>query len=115
MFIIAVYVGDIVLAGREDRGMVEVKNTLFIHFEIKNRANYTFCGDEGHSGQKTRNIWIGQPAYAERVLQNFGMEHTKLFNTPIDPSTKLQMTEDVNIIDQGLCQSAVSSLLYLSV
>ena len=74
-----------------------------------------FLGMKVVQDQKTGNVWIGQPAYAESVLQKFGMESANPVNTPIDPSTKLvKTTEDIDIVDQRLYQSVVGSLLYLS-
>ncbi len=97
--------------------MTEVKNTLSMRFEIKDMGELNhFLGMKVVQDQKTGNVWIGQPAYAESVLQKFEMENSKPVNTPIDPSTKLvKTTEDVDIVDQGLYQSAVGSLLYLSI
>jgi len=65
--------------------------------------------------QRTGNVWIGQPTYAESILQRFGMENAKTVSTRVDPSTKLvKATEECEDVDQGLYQSAVGSLLYLS-
>ena len=117
MFIIAVYVDDIVMAGSDDRRMEEVKNTLSMRFEIKDMGElHHFLGMKIVQDQKTGNVWIGQPAYAQSVLQKFGMESAKPVNTPINPGMKLvKTTEDLDTIDQGLYQSAVGSLLYLSI
>lgn len=41
MFIIAVYVDDILLAGRNDKCMIEVKKMLVKHFEIKDMCKMT--------------------------------------------------------------------------
>ncbi len=44
------------------------------------------------------------------------MENAKPVNTPVDASMKLvKMTEDLDSVDQGMYQSAVGSLLYLSI
>ena len=61
-------------------------------------------------------VWIGQPAYTHNLLQKFGMENAKPVKTPVDTSTKLVKASEVeDSIDQRLYQSAVGSLLYLSV
>ena len=60
-------------------------------------------------------IWIGQPAYTQRVLDKFRMDQAKPVPTPVDASAKLVKTsEDEETIDQVKYQSAVGSLLYLS-
>ena len=44
------------------------------------------------------------------------MECAKPVNTPIDPSTKLvKTTKNIDTVDQGLYQTVVGSLLYLSI
>ena len=65
--------------------------------------------------RETGNVWIGQPAYAESILQKFGVENAKPVSTPVDTGTKLvKTTEEFGGVDQTLYQSAVGSLLYLS-
>ena len=60
-------------------------------------------------------IWIGQPVYTQRVLDKFGMDQAKPVSTPVDANAKLVKTsEDEETIDQVKYQSAVGSLLYLS-
>jgi len=45
--------------------------------------------------QRTGEVWIGQPTYAESILQRFVMENVKAVNTPVDPSTKLMKTTKI--------------------
>ena len=50
------------------------------------------------------------------MLQKYGMEDAKPVATPVEASSKLvKATEECEEFDQGLYQSAVGSLLYLSV
>ena len=42
------------------------------------------------------------------------MSNAKPVSTPVGTSTKQKPTDDSDVIDQGLYQSAVGSLLYLS-
>ena len=61
-------------------------------------------------------IWIGQPSYTESVLKKFGMEDSKPIETPIESNQKLcKATDTCTLFDQEQYQSAVGSLLYLSV
>ena len=65
--------------------------------------------------QCSEEIWIGQPTYTQAVIKKFRMEHCKPANTPIAPGTKLlKATEQCEIVDPTLYQSAVGCLLYLS-
>ena len=51
----------------------------------------------------------------DKVVEKFGMKDAKSVATPVDPSAKLVKAEDgEETVDQGMYQSAVGSLLYLS-
>ena len=116
MFLIGVYVDDIILAGKSDNKINEVKRALGAKFNIKDMGKlHYFLGMNILQDEKTGNVWIGQPAYVESILNKFGMNNSKPVSTPIDPNTKLiKPTDDEQIIDQQLYQSAIGSLLYLS-
>lgn len=60
-------------------------------------------------------VWIGQQAYTKAVLEKFGMEHSKPAKTPLASGTKLlKATEQSEMVDAALYQSAVGGLLYIS-
>ncbi len=92
------------------------------HGAVKNRnvwrlktLNY-FLGIKVEQDEETGSIWIGQPAYTENLLRSFGMHNSKPVSTPVDISSKLkQATDDEDGIDQQQFQSAIGSLMYLSV
>ena len=66
LFVIAVYVDDIVLAGRSDRKMSEVKKALATRFDVKDMGElHYFLGVKIIQDQKAGKVWIGQPAYTE--------------------------------------------------
>jgi len=117
MFIIGVYVDDIVLAGKSDKRMEDVKKAIAMQFDVKDLGKlHYFLGMKIVQDEKTGKVWIGQPAYTESVLQKFGMENSKPVRTPVDTGMKLvKATDDEECVDQKLYQSAVGSLLYLSV
>ena len=60
--------------------------------------------------------WIGQPTYTSNLLEKYGMNNCKPIATPVDVGTKLikAINED-ETIDQQLYQSAIGSLMYLSI
>ena len=75
-----------------------------------------FLGTKILQDEKSGNIWIGQPVYTNNLLKRFGMQDCKAVSTPVDTSTKLvKATSDDECIDQQLYQSAIGSLLHLSV
>ena len=117
LFLIAVYVDDIVIAGSSDVRMKEVKQALSQKFQVKDLGElHYFLGVKVIQNQKNRTVWIGQQAYAEDILKKFGMEDAKPVQTPVDTSIKLTPGKsDDACVDQKLFQSAVGSLLYLSI
>ncbi len=116
MFIIAVYVDDILLASKSDERMTEVKKALAKQFDMKDMGElHHFLGVKITKDPETGDIWMGQETYTRSVLQNFSMENSKPTSTPVDTSVKLaKATGEDEKIDPHLYQSAVGSLLHLS-
>ena len=117
LFLIAVYVDDIVLAGSSDARMKEVKQALSQKFQVKDLGElHYFLGVKIIQNQKNRTVWIGQQAYAVDILKKFGLDDAKPVQTPVDTSITLTPGKsDDACVDQKLFQSAVGSLLYLSI
>ena len=116
IFLIAVYVDDILLAGKDDERMAAVKQAFSQEFQVKDMGElHHFLGMKVVQDQETGNVWIGQKSYLESILRSFGMENCKAIHTPVDASAKLMKAVDNDTdVDQKLYQSAVGSLLYLS-
>ena len=115
IFIIAIYVDDIILAGKTSERIQKFINAIAERYDITDmgklhhfvgmKINYLNSGD----------IWIGQPAYVRKVLKKFEMDNSKPVGTPVETGIKLVKAKDGdNLVDQELYQSAVGSLLYLS-
>ena len=96
MFVIAAYVDDILLAGKTDKRIAEVKKALSECFKVRDMGKlHYFLGVKVALNYETGETWIGQSLYTESILQKFGMEDSKPVNTPVDTSTKLETaTED---------------------
>ena len=94
-----------------------MKRELAERFDIKDMAKlHHFLGMKIVQDEATGNVWIGQSAYIESLLKKFGMDEAKPVATPVDTSTKLvKATDDDMSFDQHQYQSAVGSLMYLSV
>ena len=111
---IGVYVDNIVLAGSNNEEIRVVKDALANKFIINNICISEVLGMEIVK-VNSKEIWIGQPKYAKALLRKFGIEQSKPFNTPIDPSLKvLKGAEDDKAVDPKKYQSAIGSLQYLS-
>ena len=114
--IVGVYVDDIIIAGKNEKQVKVFKTSVGEKFDVKDlgRLHY-FLGMKIVQSIITGDVWMGQPTYVGKVLERFGMNDAKAVATPIDASSKLTKGEDgEERIDQGIYQSAVGSLLYLS-
>ena len=116
LFVIAVYVDDMVLATKNKKKLEEVKRALCAQFEVKDLGELHYIlGVTVNQIYEKNSIWIGQPAYTASIIEKFGMENAKSVATPVSSGVKLvKATEKDELIDAGLYQSAVGSLQYLS-
>ncbi|KAK3876705.1 hypothetical protein Pcinc_018517 [Petrolisthes cinctipes] len=116
-FIVAVYVDDIILACNCDDKVRKVKDSLSSQFKLKDLGELQyFLGVKVVQDTVKGQIWIDQPLYIENILKKFGMEDSKPVETPADPNQKVcKATDECTIFDKEQYQSAVGSLLYLSV
>ena len=115
-FIIGINVDDILLAGKNNKQISEVKLALAERLDVKDlgKLNY-FLGVKIVQNHRDGTIWIGQPTYTEEVLKKFGMVKCKPLATSVEVGLKLMKgTEDCEYVDKTHYQSAVGSLLYLS-
>ena len=113
-FYIGVYVDDLILAGPTDQRIKEVKCSLSKKIEIKDLGKLNhFLGITVE--QEDDSAWIGQPSYTRDLLENFQMQDCKPMSTPADPSMKLlKATDEDEVVNKLQYQSAIGSLMYLS-
>ena len=79
MFVVAVYVDDIVLGGRSEAEMNAVKEELSQKFEMNDLGPpHHFLGVKVIQDQLAGVIWIGQPSYTEKILQKLCMYDSNL-------------------------------------
>jgi hypothetical protein len=115
-FLIAVYVDDLILAGKSLESVMSVKRSLMAKYEMKdmNSLKY-FVGVQIKQDCFSGRIWLGQSAYCENMLKKFGMADCKPVDTPFDPSVNLiKSTDATELQDAEKYQSCVGGLLYLS-
>ena len=98
---IAVYVDDIILAGKTDRRMKEVKEAMGKCFKVKDMGELHYIlGVSITQESENEKTWIGQSKY---ILTKFGMENSKDVSTPVDVNDKLlTASEDSELVDQRL-------------
>ena len=115
VLIVAVYVDDIILAGKSSTRIQEFIQKIAEKFKIKDMGKlHHFLGVKIVYLRK-KKIWIGQQTYSIEILKKFQMENSKPVSTPTEPGTKLiKASKESQLVDQETYQSAVGSLLYLS-
>ena len=116
IFVVAVYVDDIILGGSSTVRMDAVKKELSEKFKMKDlRPLHHFLGVKIIQDQLTGMIWMGQPSYVEKILQKFDMHNSKPVGSPMNPDVKLVPCENPDdVCNQQMYQAVVGSLLYLS-
>jgi hypothetical protein len=113
--ILAVYVDDIVIAGKSIAAITKVKQLIANRYEVRDLGEMKyFLGIEIRQDINAGKIWLGQPAYTEQVLKKFSMENCKSIDNPSATSIKLTKSPEKETFDTDLYRSAVGSLLYLS-
>ena len=115
-FYIGVYVDDMILAGKDETRMNEVKQQLSAKFDIKDLRKLSyFLGISIVQNQKRKETWMGQPSYTKTLLTKMGMSDCNWVKTPVVPGNYLmKATEEEKAVDQKQHQSLVGSLLYLA-
>ena len=114
-FLIAIYVNDIILAGKSDEKMKAIKKMLSARFEVKDIClPHHFLGVKVLQDQAKRSVWIGQPTYINTLLERFGMENSKPVKTSVYCGSRLVKARDSDKAVDQTFQSAVRCLLYLS-
>lgn len=114
--VIAVYVDDILIAGKTDEKIAEVKTALSNRFDVKDMGElHYFLGVKIVQDHKKGTIWMGQPLYTDTLISTFNMQDAKTCKTPANPSIKLtKASDDSTYVDMEEYQSAVGKLIYLS-
>ncbi len=107
----------IVIAGKTDFQLQNVKDSLSQKFELKDLGSLRyFLGMSITQDSDSESIVINQPAYTKKLLENFGIQECKPVATPVSSSSKLiKATESDECVDKTKYQSAVGSLMYLAV
>ena len=109
----AVYVDDIILAASDGKRMANVKQEISRKFQVKDMGVlHHFLGVKVIQDDDTGSNWIGQQQYTENILRKFGINDCKATRILVDVSTK--PVDSSYEVDQKSYQSAVGSLLYLS-
>ncbi|CAB4023016.1 Hypothetical predicted protein, partial [Paramuricea clavata] len=114
IFIVAIHVDDIILAGKTDEKIAKVKESIAERFQVKDMGELQYILGL-QVIQEDGKVWIGQPTYTASIIKKYDMENCKPVETHVNLSSKLvSAMEDSELFNKEEYQSAVVSLLYLS-
>ena len=113
IFIVAVYVDDLLLVCKSIDKINELKSCLNSSYKMKDLGKLEyFLGV--NVCQQNEKIFIHQSTYVELLLDKYGLKDANSVSTPSDPSLTLEKaTDKCKIFNTEIYQSAVGSLLYL--
>ena len=90
MAIVGVYVDDIVIACGSEEQLKKFKSSICKRFNVKDLGKlHHFLGMKIVQDDVSGDIWIGQPAYIDKVVEKYGMKDAKCVNTPVDAGSRL--------------------------
>lgn len=111
--IIAIWVDDLILFGKNMDGINELKRLLKGEFEMKDMGELQyFLGIQVHRNRKIRQLQIHQHGYVNMILKRFGMEDSSPAPTPTATGTKLVKLTGESTVDQKQYQSNIGSQMY---
>ncbi len=74
----------------------QIKQALCKKFDVKDLGElHHFLGMKIAQDE---DVWIGQPAYIDKVIEKYGMQDAKCVSTPVDASSKL-----VKSVESDVC------------
>lgn len=111
--ILAIFVDDGIIVGRDDASIDSIIKYLQANFEVKVIDVGCFLGLEINQ-QSDGSIFVHQTAYANRVLRKFEMENCNPVSVPADPSQILSK-EDGSDKSVYPYRQLIGSLMYLAI
>jgi hypothetical protein len=112
--IIAVWVDDLIILGKDLNSIDKVKRELQAEFEMKDLGELQyFLGIQVLRDRSKRRLHINQSGYINSTLDRFGMLDSKPVSTPIATGTVMhKSTPNDSLVDIKPYQSLVGSQMY---
>ena len=112
--ILAMWVDDLIIFGKDMSTIDELKQQLRSEFEMKDLGDLKyFLGVHVTRNRQNRQLTIDQTTYIQMLLEKFDMQNCNAVSTPFAIGTKLKQASDGDIlVDQREYQSIVGSLMY---
>jgi hypothetical protein len=99
IFLIEVYVDDIIFGSDDDRMSQKFANDMQNEFEMSLLGELSFFLSL-HICQRSQGIFISQIKYIREMLKRFGMDDYKPISTPMETSCKLSKDDDSKATNQ---------------
>jgi len=115
-YILALYVDDIVIAGKDINWILRFKEDIKKKFKIKDLGELSWClGMEITRDRKKRTLQISQREYTLDILEQFGMKDCNPVGVPLEYGHTTANTAKIPLTDIKPYQRLVGSLMYLAV
>ena len=110
---VAVHVDKIILPGRPEKRMKEMKDVIAEKLMVNDLCElHHLLGVKVIQNKDRNNIWVGLETYERDLIKKFMIEEPKPAPTPIQMVSNLvKAVHQEDMFDQEIDQSAVSSLL----
>ena len=119
---LVLYVDEILLATNNIGIMHDTKSFLSKHFEMKNLGNASFVlVIKIHRNRSRYILGLSQKNYIDKVSKRFGMQNSKLDDTPVSKGDKFSLSQcpktnlEINEMQKIPYSSAIGSLMYAQV
>jgi hypothetical protein len=108
------YVDDMIMTGDDSIGILELKQFLNQHFEMKDLGNLSyFLGLEITSSSD--GFYLTQAKYISDLLSRANLTDCKIVDTPTELDARLNLQDGEPLRDPTLYWHLVGSLVYLTV
>ncbi|XP_058070999.1 uncharacterized mitochondrial protein AtMg00810-like [Magnolia sinica] len=113
VFLLLVYVDDIILTCTDCGLITKLQQLLHVTFHMKDLGQLTyFLGLEVH--HRAHGIFVNQHKYIQNLITLIGLEDTSFVDTPMDVNVKYRKDEGDLLDDPTLYRRLVGSLIYLT-
>jgi hypothetical protein len=114
--VMCVYVDDLLIMVRDESMWPDIEQGLKKSYQAKSLGKLThYLGMVWKRDRNTRRSWLNQTVFCSKVLKKFDMENCKPVAVPISPDFRVSGGDTELFSNVKLYQSAVGSLIYLSI
>ncbi|KAL1481636.1 hypothetical protein MTO96_034328 [Rhipicephalus appendiculatus] len=114
--IVGVYVDDLLIVAEDEKEIANFKNHSGEKFDAKDLGEARHILSIRLKKERDARLTLDQTAYAEDILETFGMADAKTASSPLDPGCKYQRGNDNSQARKDLprrYRKAIGALLYL--